>query len=63
MSDDLLRQLREQGFDPEADSVERKLTGDPDPAPTDSAFAADDDTELAAVVAALDRDVPDWRRR
>ncbi|MBN1527575.1 MAG: hypothetical protein JW895_00830 [Thermoleophilaceae bacterium] len=77
MSDDLVRQLRDAGYEDEADSIERRgLIGQLREAGRDDLAdrlgsreaddggpASDEDAELTAVVAALDRDVPDWRRR
>jgi hypothetical protein len=63
MTDDLVAKLRAEGHETEAASFERKLSGEPAPPPTIDAFGGDDaDAEAAAVVAALDRDIPEWRR-
>jgi hypothetical protein len=68
----LIAQLREAGHQAEAESLERKLSNGRDEEPgggkperddpaTVPAFGASEQEEVAAVVAALDRDVPGWR--
>jgi hypothetical protein len=55
-------QLREAGRSDLADEVEGNPPAEEHDPSSVSAFGADEDADVRAVVAALDRDIPDWRR-
>jgi hypothetical protein len=59
--DDLVQQLRHHGYHAEADSIEGKQQTRP-VVTTVSAFEPSEEADVAALVAALDRDVPEWGR-